>query len=106
MVVGNVTPLTVKAELLELADDKVTLPPLALTLPFCVCVLPMFTLPKFKEDGLTARLPTEVVPVPVSATATDWSEASELSMRVALLVPLLAGVNVTDRLTLPPVPRL
>ena len=36
MVVGNVTPLTVKAELLELADDSVTLPPLALTLPFCV----------------------------------------------------------------------
>jgi hypothetical protein len=36
IVVGNVTPLTVKAELLELADDSVTLPPLALTLPFCV----------------------------------------------------------------------
>jgi hypothetical protein len=106
MVVGNVTPLTVKAELLELADDKVTLPPLALTLPFCVWVLPMFTLPKFKADGLTARLPTEVVPAPVSATATDGSEASELSMRVALLVPLLAGVNVTDRLTLLPAPRL
>jgi hypothetical protein len=36
MVVGNVTPLIVKTELLELADDTVTLPPLALTLPFCV----------------------------------------------------------------------
>jgi hypothetical protein len=66
----------------------------------------MFTLPKFKEDGLTARLPTEVVPVPVSATATDGSEASELSMRVAPLVPLLTGVNVTDKLMLLPAPKL
>ena len=106
MVVGNVTPLTVKAELLELADDRVTLPPLALTLPFCVCVLPMVILPKFIEDGLTARLPAEVVPLPVSETATDGSEASELSMRVALLVPLLAGANVTDKLTLLPALRL
>jgi hypothetical protein len=33
MVTGNVSPLNVNAELLELAEDRVTLPPLAVTLP-------------------------------------------------------------------------
>ena len=34
MVMGNVMPLRVKAELLEVADEIATLPPLALMLPF------------------------------------------------------------------------
>ena len=66
----------------------------------------MVTLPKLTEEGFIPRVPTEVVPVPVSETATDGSEASELSMRVPLLVPLLAGANVTDMLTLLPALRL
>ena len=89
-------------ELLELAEDTVMLPPFAVTLPLCVWVVPIVTLPKFMEPGLTPRVPFVVVPEPVSETETVGSEASEVIVRVPVLVPEAAGENVTDKLALAP----
>jgi hypothetical protein len=88
---GGFTPASVNAELLELVDDSVTLPPVAVRLPLWVCVLPMATLPKFIALGATLRVPLEVVPLPVSEMDTDGSEALEASVSVALLVPQWSG---------------
>ena len=93
---GGFTPASVNAELLELVDDNVTLPPVAVRLPLCVCVLPIATLPKFIALGATLRVPLELVPLPVSAMDTDGSDALEASVRIALLVPVVVGVNTTD----------
>jgi hypothetical protein len=92
----------VNAELLELAEDKVTLPPLAVTLPDWVSVVPMATLPKLVDPGVTFRVPVEVVPPPVRDTPTDGSDALELRESVALSVPVVEGTKVTDRLAVPP----
>ena len=91
-----------KAELVELADDKVTPPPEAVKLPDCVCVVPTVTLPKLIDPGVTPNVPVTLVPLAVKDTATEGSDALEASESVALLVPLAEGVKVTDRLALPP----
>lgn len=101
-VIGRVSPATVKAELLELAEDKVTLPPFAITVPLCVWVLPIVTLPKLIEPGVTPMVPLVVVPLPVRRTVTDESAAFDAMARLALFVPELVGENVTERFALAP----
>ena len=96
------SPATVKAELLELAEDKVTLPPFAMTVPLCVWVLPIVTLPKLIEPGVTPMVPLAVVPLPVRETDTDESAAFDAMTRLALFVPELIGENVSERLALAP----
>jgi hypothetical protein len=96
----------VNAELLELVEDKVILPPLAVMLPDCVCVVPMVTLPKLMEPGVTPNAPVELVPLPVKDTPTDGFDALEESESVALSVPVVEGVKVTDRLALPPAAKV
>jgi hypothetical protein len=54
--------------LLELLEDKVILPPLTVKLPDSVCVVPMVTLPKLMEPGVTPNVPLDVVPLPVRDT--------------------------------------
>jgi hypothetical protein len=105
-VTGRVIPPRVNAALLELAEDKVTLPPLAVMLPDCACAVPTVTLPKLMDPGVTPRVPLEVAPLPVRETPTDGSDALELRESVALTVPGMEGTNVTDRLALPPAGRV
>lgn len=105
-VIGNVSPPTVNAELLELVDDSVTLPPEAVTLPPCVWVVPIVTLPKLIEPGVTASVPFVVVPMPLRETFTLGSDPFEASVRVALSVPDVLGEKVTDRFALAPAARL
>jgi hypothetical protein len=69
-------------------------------------MVPMVTLPKLKDPGVTPRLPLEVVPLPVRATPTDASDALEVRESVALSVPVVEGAKVTDRLALPPAGRV
>lgn len=99
---GGVTPLSVKAELLELVEDNVTLPPLAVRLPLWVCVLPMVTLPKSIEAGVSLSVPFALVPLPVREIDTAGSEALEERVSVALRVPVVAGANATDNAALLP----
>ena len=88
--------------MLELVDDNVTLPPVAVMLPLWVCVFPIVTLPKFIALGATVRVPFELVPLPVSEMETEGSEALEARMSVALLVPTVVGANTTDKPALAP----
>ena len=84
-----------------------TLPPLAVRLPFWVCVVPTVMLPKLIAAGATPRVPLlTVAPLPVSATATDGLEALEAILRVALIVPDVVGVNATDKFALAPAAKL
>lgn len=104
---GRVIPPMVNAELLELTDESVRLPPLAVRLPFCVCVVPTVMLPKLIAAGATPRVPlVTAVPLPVRAIPTDGFEALEEMLRVALLVPAVVGVNATDKLALAPAAKL
>ena len=65
-------------------------------------MVPMLTLPKLIEAGVMPKVPLEVVPLPVRDTPTDGSDALELRESVALSVPVVDGLKVTDRLALPP----
>jgi len=105
-VIGNVSPPTVKAELLELVDDSVTLPPDAVTLPLSVWVVPIVTPPKLIDPGVTASVPVVVVPPPLSETFSVGSDPFEVSVSVVLLVPDVIGEKVTDRFALAPAARL
>ena len=69
-------------------------------------MVPMVTLPKLMDPGVTPRVPLEVVPLPVRETPTDGSDALELRESVALSVPVVEGAKVTDRVALPPAGRL
>lgn len=103
---GNVSPARVNAELLELVEESVTLPPLAVTLPFWLWVVPIVTLPKLMEPGVTPSVPLAVVPLPVRETVTEGSDALEVSVSAAVLVPEVAGEKVTERFALAPEDKL
>jgi hypothetical protein len=106
IVTGKVSPARVNWALLELADDRVTLPPLAVTLPFWLWVVPMLTLPKLMDPGVTPSVPLELAPVPDRATVTEGSDAFELRERVPLAVPTTVGEKTTDKVALLPAARL
>jgi len=106
IVVGNVSPLSVNSELLELAEERVTFPPLAVTLPLLLRLLPIVTELKFMEPGVTPMVPLELAPLPERATVTTGSEAFELRERVALAVPTTVGEKTTDKLTVLPAARV
>jgi hypothetical protein len=53
MVTGNERPLTLNAELFELAAVTVTFAPLAVKLPDAVPLVPTTTLPRARVVGLT-----------------------------------------------------
>src|ERR1051325_7755941 len=56
-VTGSVRPPTVKTELLELTEETVTLPPLAVIFPLWLWAVPMVTVPKFMDPGVTPSVP-------------------------------------------------
>jgi hypothetical protein len=69
-----------------------------------VRLLPTATLPRLRLAG-ALRYPAVGV-VPVRDTATGELDALELMESVALSVPVVDGVKVTDRLALPPAGRV
>jgi hypothetical protein len=106
IVTGKASPPRVNAELLELADETVTLPPDAVMLPFWVWGDPIVTVPKLSDPGVTASVPLELVPLPARATEREGFEAFELSESVALFVPVVAGEKVMTKLALVPAARV
>lgn len=93
IVTGSDKPLTLNAELLELTAVTVTLVPLATKLPDAVPLEPSVTFPTARVFGFTANAPADDAPVPLSATFADASEASLVSVIVALNVPEAFGEN-------------
>lgn len=66
IVVGSEIPVIVNAELSELTELTVTLPPVAVSVPAAVPLLPSATLPTASVPGETDSCPTASVPVPES----------------------------------------
>lgn len=97
IVTGNEIPLKVKAVLSELPAVTVTLPPLALSVPDAVPLLPINTLPSPKGDGLTESCVgggAVLLPVPVNEMVKEESEALLLIATEALNVAEALGVKV------------
>jgi len=69
-------------------------------------MVPIVMLPKLMEPGVTPNVPLDVVPLPVRGTPTEGSDALELRERVASAVPVVDGVNVTERLVLAPAAKV
>lgn len=62
----------------------------------------MVTLPKLMELGVTPNVPLVELAEPLSATATDGSDAFEFIARLPVSVPAMVGEKVTVRFTLEP----
>lgn len=98
IVTGNEIPLNVNAVLSELPAVTVTLPPLALSEPDAVPLLPINTLPSPRGAGLTESWVgggAVLLPVPVNETFKEGSEASLLIATEALNVEAALGVKLT-----------
>ena len=94
-------PLNENSAVLGLTELMTTLEPLAVTLPFLVVLWPTITLPKSMLPGFTDNCPGALAD-PDNATDNVGFEASEVSVRFPLVVPLTAGVNVMLKVTLCP----
>jgi hypothetical protein len=93
-VTGKEIPLNVNSVLLMLADATVTEPPLAVSVPLWVRLLPTVTLPKFIALGATDSWPG-VTPVPLNEIERFGLEPLEAIASVPLAVPPAVGVKVT-----------
>jgi len=82
------------------------LPPEAIRVPLWVWVVPIVTLPKLIEPGVTESVPLVVVPLPFKETFMLGSDPFELKVSVALSGPDVVGEKVTDRFALAPAARL
>ena len=98
---GNAIPLSANSELLEVAEETVTLDPLALNEAGWVELVPTLTLPKFKVVGDSVSCPG-LVPLPESGMLRFGLEALESSDRVPLALPLTVGAKATLNVTLCP----
>lgn len=99
---GKEGPSRTNWELLLLAEDTLTVAPMALIVMGSVSVFPMATLPKFSGTGATTNWPA-AVPVPVRGT---FSERELATKRFPPTVPCDCGVNVTLKVTLCPAARV
>jgi len=99
MVSGRVMPLKENSGLFTLAEDTVTLAPVALKVPAWDALAPTVTLLKLAEVGETTNWPC-AVPVPVSGTISVGFEAFELTVIVPLAVLAACGAKVVLKVTL------
>ncbi len=90
---------------MEVAEEIVTLDPLALSVAIKLLLVPTTTLPKFGVVGLTANWPVPV-PVPDKAIVRVEFEAFEITERFPLALPLDFGAKVTLNVMLCPPDRL
>ena len=94
MVTGNESPLSANSGLLKLADDTVTLAPVAVSVPLLAKLVPTVTLPKPRLVGPRASCPG-AIPVALKGMARFGLEASDVTEREPLTLTAVAGVKVT-----------
>ncbi len=99
MVTGSEIPLSANSVLLKLADDTVTLAPVAVSVPLLAKLVPTVTLPKLRLVGARASCPG-AIPVALKGMARFGLEASEVMDREPLMLPAAAGVKVTLKVKL------
>jgi hypothetical protein len=105
MLSGKVTPLKANSELLEVAEDTVTLEPLALSVPVWLWLVPMTTFPKLIDPGETLSCPG-LMPLPDSDTLRLALEALDASVSVPLALPADFGAKETESVRLCPAARV
>jgi hypothetical protein len=101
MVFGRDSPARVNSEFVVLADEMVTLDPVAERVAVSALLLPTVTLPKFKVLALEVSCPAET-PVPDSAIVREEFEAFELTVIPPLELPPAFGVKATVNVTFCP----
>lgn len=105
MVWGRDNPVRRNSELVEVAEEMVTLDPVAVRSTVRALLVPTATLPKFNAVALEANRPAET-PVPDTAIARLGFDAFETTATVPLTVPPACGVKRTLKVTLCPWLRL
>lgn len=101
-VAGSVRPLMLKPVPVTVACEMVTLAVLAVTVTFCVLLLPTVTLPKLRELGLAARVPAGLTPLPVRAIELVVVEALLVNATLPVALPEVVGANFTWKVALCP----
>lgn len=102
MVFGRDNPARVNSEFVVLADEIVTLDPLADRVAVRALLLPTPTLPKFSALALETSWPPEA---PVPERAMEWEgvpHAFEKTLIWPVCVPLAWGAKATVNVTLWP----
>jgi len=98
---GSDSPLRLNSVVLVLAEEIVTLPPLALNVSVRLLLEPTATLPKSRLLGETANWPT-AAPVPDSAIDGAVPVAFETTARLPLALPAESGANTRLKVKLCP----
>ena len=99
MVSGSEIPLSANSVLLKLADDTVTLAPVAVSVPLLAKLVPTVTLPKPRLVGPRASCPG-AIPLALNGMPRFGLEASEVMDREPLMLPAAAGAKVTLKVKL------
>ena len=102
---GNVTPLSVNSELLVVADEMVTLDPVALSITGRLLVVPTVTLLKFVLLGDSANCP-EAAPAPDNDIVSDEFDAVDISEMLPDALPPVVGAKTAPKVKLCPGARV
>jgi len=105
IVLGKDNPLRRNSGLLVVAEEMVTLDPVAIRVVVRLLLVPTVTLPKFKALALEVNRPAET-PVPARAIARFGFEAFETTAIAPLALPTTLGVKRTLKVTLCPLFRI
>ena len=105
ILVGNDNPPRLNSGLVDVADETVTLDPVAVRRAVRVLLVPTVTLPKFTAVALEVNWPAET-PVPDSAIVRSGFQPSETTAIPPLALPPTSGVKRTLKVTLCPLFRL
>ena len=98
---GSVTPLRVNSVLLEVADEMVTLEPVALRVTGRLFVVPIVTLLKFWLAGDSFKW-AEAVPPPEREIESDGSEALDTTEMLPFTLPAPVGAKTAPKVKLCP----
>jgi len=105
MVLGRESPLRLNSALVEVAEEMVTLDPVAVRVAVTLLLVPTATLLKFKVLGLEVNRPART-PVPARAIARFGFDAFESTAIAPLRFPPTIGVKRTLKVMLCPLLRL
>jgi hypothetical protein len=101
MLNGKESPLKTNSEVPVLAEEMVTLEPVALSVPVMLLLCPTTTLPKLSVAGLMVNWPA-AVPVPDSRIARLGFEAFETTEMLPLALPAEVGAKEAPKVKLCP----
>jgi len=105
MVSGKDIPPRMNSGLLEVAEDRIALEPVAVRVAVRVLLVPTVTLPKFKAGALEVSWPAGI-PLPDSAIVKRGFEAFETIAIPPLVLPPILGVKRMLKVMLCPLFRL